>query len=102
MAIVEFTQVEDAVGLITLNRPERLNALTFELVADLHDALDEAGGRSDLKVLVLTGAGGAFSSGLDLRDWGTPPAPGAHPHMKAGMDAQAFIANLTQHMRATP
>ena len=102
MAIVEFTQVEEHVGLITLNRPERLNALTFELVADLHDALDEAGGRTDLKVLVLTGAGGAFSSGLDLRDWGTPPAPGTHPHMKAGTDAQAFIANLTQHMRATP
>jgi enoyl-CoA hydratase len=102
MSTVETERVEPHVTIIRLNRPERLNAINFELVADLHDALDEVGGDPDCKVVVLTGAGRGFCSGLDLKDWGTPPEPGEHPHVKVGIDGQAFMANLTVHMRNTP
>ena len=102
MANVEIEAVEAHIRIVRLNRAERLNAMSFGLVADLHDALDEIAGDTDCKVAVLTGAGRGFCAGLDLKDWGTPPAPGEHRQMHVGVDGQAFMSNLTQHMRATP
>jgi enoyl-CoA hydratase len=102
MPTVELTKAADHVMLLRLAKPERLNAISFDLVADLHDALDEVAADDDCKVVVLTGAGRGFCAGLDLKDWGTPPAPGTHPHLPAGRTGQAFMSNLTQHIRATP
>ena len=56
---------EDRVSLLTLNRPDKRNAISFELVDEVLQALDEVK-KSDASVLVLTGAGKAFSGGLDL------------------------------------
>jgi enoyl-CoA hydratase len=102
MATVSAERLEPHVTVLRLDRPARLNALTFELAADLHDALDRVAADPACKVVVLTGAGRGFCAGLDLRDWGTPPEPGTHPHMPKGTDGQAFMANLTLHMRQTP
>jgi enoyl-CoA hydratase len=99
---VTIERVEPHITQLTLNRPDRLNAITFGLVGELHDALDEIGADPECKVIVLTGAGRAFCSGLDLRDWGTPPAAGEHRHVDANTDGQMFMSNLTVHMRATP
>jgi enoyl-CoA hydratase len=52
--------------LITLNRPDRLNALSEELRAELHRAFDEAAADSEVRAIVLTGAGRAFSAGADM------------------------------------
>jgi enoyl-CoA hydratase len=92
----------DHVAVLRLERPDRLNALNFPLVADLHDALDAIAGDDDCRVVVLTGAGRAFSAGLDLRDFGMPPDVGQHRHRHAGVSGQGFIANLTQHIHDTP
>lgn len=94
--------LSDGIRVIRLNRPDRLNALDFGLVAELHDALDMVAADEECKVAILTGAGRAFCAGLDLADWGSVPAPGTHPHVPAGRSGQAFLANLTQHIRATP
>lgn len=102
MPTVIVDDVAPRVRRITLNRPERLNALDFALAADLHDALDVVGGDAECRVVILTGAGRGFCSGLDLKDFGTPPAPGTHPHAHAGIGGQEFMANLTAHLRATP
>jgi enoyl-CoA hydratase len=59
--------------LLTLNRPERLNAMSIDLVIALHDALSEANDDNDCYVVVLTGEGRAFCSGLDLKDYGIIP-----------------------------
>src|SRR4051794_18158361 len=102
MSTVAVERAGEAIRVIRLDRPDRLNAISFELVADLHDALDEVAADETCKVAVLTGAGRGFCAGLDLRDFGTPPSAGEHPHYPAGTTGQSFMANLTQHIRATP
>jgi methylglutaconyl-CoA hydratase len=56
---------EGRVAMLTLNRPEKRNAISFELIDDLVRALDEVA-KSDAIVLIVTGAGRAFCSGMDL------------------------------------
>jgi enoyl-CoA hydratase len=102
MAVVTLEKRSSSISTITLNRPERLNAMSFELVADLHSALDDVAADTDCKVVVLTGAGRGFCAGLDLRDFGSVPAPGEHPRINKAIDGQAFMANLTVHLRQTP
>jgi enoyl-CoA hydratase len=102
MAVVELEKLSRTISTITLNRPERLNAMTFDLVGALHDALDQVAADTDCKVVVLSGAGRAFCSGLDLRDFGRPPAPGEHPRINKAIDGQAFMSNITVHLRQTP
>jgi enoyl-CoA hydratase/carnithine racemase len=61
----DFT-IADGVASVTLSRPERLNALTFDVYADLRDLLAELPHRGDARVLVLTGQGRGFCSGGDV------------------------------------
>jgi len=58
----------DGIGTITLNRPERLNAITFEIYHELTDFLAKLRDEKDLRVVIITGAGRAFCSGGDVRD----------------------------------
>jgi methylglutaconyl-CoA hydratase len=58
---------DSGVATITLNRPEKRNAISFELIDDLLHALDEVE-HSDAIVVILTGAGKAFCSGMDLEN----------------------------------
>ena len=55
------------VGLITLNRPERLNAITTAMIAELSEVLLRADQDRNVRVIILTGAGRGFCSGLDLQ-----------------------------------
>lgn len=60
--------VEDGIATITFDRPKRLNALTFEVYADLRDLLTDLPQREDVRVLVITGTGRGFSSGGDVTE----------------------------------
>jgi enoyl-CoA hydratase len=102
MSDIEIERPSERVRVIRLNRPERLNALTFELTADLHDALDTVAADDDCRVVVLTGAGRGFCAGLDLRDFGVPPEVGAHPWRTARTSGQAFMSSHTPHNNPTP
>ena len=59
-------EVENGRARITLNRPEKLNALTLQLQAELNEALWEADNNNDVHCVILKGAGRAFSAGYDL------------------------------------
>lgn len=61
-------EVVDGVGTLTFSRPGKLNALTFDVYADLRDLLDEIEHRGDVNVLVLTGEGKGFCSGGDVNE----------------------------------
>ena len=59
-------EVTNQTAVITLNRPERRNAINQELLVHLYNALDTVGARSDIRVAVVTGNGPSFCAGLDL------------------------------------
>src|ERR1700751_4785700 len=59
---------------ITLNRPERLNALSLGLLTELHDAVWEADNDRDVHCIIVKGAGRAFSAGYDLAGGGHRPS----------------------------
>jgi enoyl-CoA hydratase/carnithine racemase len=60
--------VDDGVATVRFNRPEKLNALTFDVYADLRDLIAELPHRGDTRVLVITGEGRGFSSGGDVEE----------------------------------
>lgn len=89
------------IRVLTLDRPERLNAMSLPLVDELHAALDEVRADSEARVLILTGAGRGFCAGLDLVDLspaGDNPA-GGRGRVQAGMDLQQRIATLVPKLR---
>jgi enoyl-CoA hydratase len=66
MAEVEF-QAEDGVAVITINRPEAKNAVNLAVSEGIAAKLDEIATRRDIQVGIITGAGGAFCAGMDLK-----------------------------------
>ena len=60
--------VAEGVATVTFDRPQKLNALTFQVYADLRDLLTELPQRDDVRVLVITGTGRGFSSGGDVTE----------------------------------
>ncbi len=73
MSLVLVDQPQPHTAVVTLHRPERLNAMSIELVIELDARLQEVAADNDIWVVVLTGAGRAFCSGLDLKDYGVIP-----------------------------
>jgi enoyl-CoA hydratase/carnithine racemase len=70
-------EVKGPAAWLTLNRPDKLNALSEAIVAGLHDGLARAEADDEVKLLVLTGAGRAFSAGFDIgQDFGVDSAEG--------------------------
>jgi enoyl-CoA hydratase len=97
-------QVEPGITKLTLNRPERLNAMSHGLIDDLHAALDAVIADRTCRVVVLTGAGRGFCAGLDLAetssDSGDPQRRIGTP--AGGMRAQQRITSLVTRMRGLP
>ena len=101
---IQFKEPETGIGLITLNRPDRLNALSLDMVGELHDLFHAVRDRKDLRVLVLTGEGRGFCSGADLKDARlrqefptSPPDPTVHL-----VAIQKKYADLVLEMRHLP
>jgi enoyl-CoA hydratase len=61
-------RVEDRIATVTINRPDRRNAMTYTMNRDFHQRVREAGDDENVQVIVITGAGGAFCAGTDLSD----------------------------------
>ena len=66
----------DSIAYLTLNRPDKLNALNSGMVSDLQEALDVVEADPDVRVAIITGAGRAFSAGFDINP--DPSSPGPH------------------------
>ena len=92
-------QVEDGVATITLNRPERMNPLTFDSYAELGDTFSKLQHTDDVKVVVITGAGGNFCSGGDVHE-----IIGPLTEMDVGglLGFTRMTGNLVKEMRNCP
>jgi enoyl-CoA hydratase len=73
MSFVTIDKPHDQVTLVTLNRPERMNAMAFDVMIPFREALTEVGNDNGTRVVVVTGAGQGFSSGADHEDAGIVP-----------------------------
>ena len=90
------------VCVITLDRPERMNAMSFDTVEPLYEAFAQVGADNDAWVVVLTGAGRGFCAGLDLEDHGVPPGTGGLPMSRIAIRAMEYMSDLVPTMRAMP
>lgn len=77
---------EDGVGIITLNRPEKLNALAFEQQLRLASLVEEIKRDEDVRVVILTGAGRAFCAGADISGGDLPSIKQADRFKQRGID----------------
>ena len=68
MPVVLIEKETPQIIVLTLNRPERRNALTIELLSELNAAIKIASDQPDERVIILRGAGAAFCTGLDLKE----------------------------------
>jgi methylglutaconyl-CoA hydratase len=87
MPVVLVEKQTPQITLITLNRPERRNALTIELMTELTEAIEKAGADEIQRVLILRGAGVAFCTGLDLNE----AAETHKAHASAEMVAKTLV-----------
>jgi enoyl-CoA hydratase/carnithine racemase len=65
---IKFELRDDGIGILALNRPDKLNAISFEMEEELHHVLDHLMTNLDCRVLILRGEGRAFSAGTDLQE----------------------------------
>ncbi len=90
---------DDGVGTITLNRPERKNPLTFDSYAELRDLFNALRYATDVKVVVVTGAGGNFCSGGDVHEIIGPLTKMSMPEM---LEFTRMTGDLVKAMRGCP
>jgi len=89
-----------SVAVVTMNRPDKLNAMDASLVTELHAALEEAGADPGCRVIVLTGAGRGFCAGLDLGGFGAAPDTGqGGGRVQQSFAVQQHIAALVPRLR---
>jgi len=81
--------VADGIATITLDRPERMNAYTYTMRAEMIDAFDRIDADDEVRAVVVTGAGRAFCAGADLAGGGSTFDKGASEDMFAGADRLA-------------
>jgi enoyl-CoA hydratase/carnithine racemase len=92
-------RVEGKVGVITLNRPEKKNPLTFESYAELRDFFRSLNGESGIRSVVVTGAGGNFCSGGDVHEIIGPLTRMAMPEL---LQFTRMTGDLVKAMRHCP
>lgn len=91
--------VDHAVARVTLNRPERLNALNTRLIEELNTFFGDLTADSDTRVVILVGAGRAFCAGLDLKDF---QVQGARKSVSDMLRAQKNVRDIMLAMRRCP
>lgn len=101
-SLVEIDKPRMHVARITLNKPERLNSMSFGLVGALYDAIESVSADNDTWVVVLTGAGRGFCSGLDLHDRGMPPNIEGLGFSRLAMKSMSYMGGVVPKLRELP
>ena len=99
MSFVVIDRPRPNVALVTLNRPERMNAMAFDVMIPLREALETISHDNDTRVVVLTGAGHGFCSGADLEDSGTVPNIGGLTRSSIARRAMELLDDVIMALR---
>ncbi|MGE6786231.1 enoyl-CoA hydratase/isomerase family protein, partial [Ensifer adhaerens] len=92
-------QISEGIALLTLNRPEKLNALNYELTDRLMSLLEQIEVNDDVGAVIITGAGRAFSAGGDIHEFSESVAKGVNPAVR---DFVRRGQGLTARLEAFP
>jgi enoyl-CoA hydratase/carnithine racemase len=96
------TYPEEQIALLTFNRPDSLNAITMEMIEEIHDVLNRMEKEPNTRVLILTGAGRGFCSGTDLKAGRSNNNGSTKRDIPEQMRRQRRIADVPIHMRKIP
>lgn len=99
MPFVLIDRPRPGVALVTLNRPDRMNAMAFDVMIPFREALEEVSWDNDVRVVVVTGAGAGFCSGADLEDSGTVPRIGGLTQTSIARRALELLDDVILTMR---
>ena len=102
MDLVLVDRPQPHTAVVTLHRPERLNAMSIDLVIALYDALEAVAADNDTWVVVLTGSGRGFCSGLDLKDYGVIPNIDGLSVGRIAQRSMRYYSRLVPLMRRMP
>lgn len=90
-------EVKNGIGYITINRPEALNALSSQVLADLNEVLDQVEKSEEIRVVIVTGAGEkAFVAGADIKEMDLMPPIQAFEYMTFANDTFTRLSDLRQ------
>ena len=102
MSFVLVDSPDPAVRVITLNRPERMNAMAFDVMVPFRAALLEAGADPMVRAVVITGAGKGFCSGADQESAGVPPGVEGLPPVSYALRAMGLLEDVVLTIRRLP
>ena len=102
MGTIEITKPRPRTTVITMNRPERLNSMAFEVMVPLHEAFAEVAEDHDTGVVILTGTGRGFCSGADTEGGEPPPNIEGLTLTRIATRAMKILADLVPAMRHMP
>ncbi|MFA5883840.1 MAG: enoyl-CoA hydratase [Acidimicrobiia bacterium] len=97
-----YVEVEDPrphVRVIRLNRPERMNAMSFDVMVPFREAIDAAAADNDVAAIIVTGTGRGFCSGADLEDSSAPPNIAGLTLAGISIRAMEYLSDLVVAMR---
>jgi len=100
VAHVETEDPRPHVRCIRLNRPERMNAMSFDVMVPFREAIDAAAADNDVRAIVITGTGRGFCSGADLEDASAPPNIAGLTLAGIAVRAMEYLSDLVLAMRA--
>jgi enoyl-CoA hydratase len=102
LAHVEIEKPRPHVGVIRMNRPERMNSMAFELVVPLHEAIAELAADNETHCVILTGTGRGFCSGADTQGTAPPPNIAGMTLTRIATRSMTILTDLVVAMRRMP
>src|ERR1051325_1480221 len=102
MSFVRVEKPRDQVTLITLDRPERMNAMAFDVMIPFKESLQAVGADNETRVVVVTGAGHGFCSGADHEDAGIAPNTDGLTVPTIALRAMELLDDVIRAIRKMP
>jgi enoyl-CoA hydratase len=99
MSFVLVDHPRPGIALVTLNRPERMNAMAFDVMVPFRQQLERISHDNDVRAVVVTGAGRGFCSGADQTDSGSPPDIGGLTPVSIALRAMEMLDDVVMTLR---